>query len=243
MRSSHSERGPERGKQSDRIGGLVCLHELESRSVTEPLSRANQAAAFFRISRSSLTGLFFRRRRCNSARSSVVRASLRTPWSRSACFTQFRMAWAERCPIATRLRLQSPTSTSMSSSSTIGASASRSSADPAGSEGLSERMVASVPANGTRPPATQKATPLSNGVACFGMSAPEWIRTTGLILRSPYSRADLHRYPQNHPDSSASAPGRRALRGVGELLSSSLECGVCKLQLTSRPQLKAAPDA
>jgi hypothetical protein len=39
--------------RSDREFGLVMLHELESRSGIDPLFRANQAAAFFRISRST----------------------------------------------------------------------------------------------------------------------------------------------------------------------------------------------
>lgn len=73
---------------------LIRFHELESRPEIDPLSRANQAR-LFRISRSNLSCLFSRRRRCSSTRSSVVRQSLRTPWSNSVCWTQFLIACAD----------------------------------------------------------------------------------------------------------------------------------------------------
>src|SRR5262249_31094667 len=78
----------------DAMGGLMRLHEFEDPGGIEPVSRANQAAAFFRISRSSRSVAFSRLRRCNSLRSSVVRPSLRRPSSRSAWRTQFEMHWA-----------------------------------------------------------------------------------------------------------------------------------------------------
>ena len=78
---------------ANRIGGLACLYERED-SGGVSVSRANQAAAFARISRSILSCLFSRRRRRSSARSSVLRPSSRLPWSRSSCLTQLRMAWA-----------------------------------------------------------------------------------------------------------------------------------------------------
>ena len=65
--------------------GLVRLHELEDLPGTVTVSRANQAAAFFRISRSSRSCRFSRRRRRSSSRSAVVRPSSRRPSSRSAC--------------------------------------------------------------------------------------------------------------------------------------------------------------
>src|SRR5690606_26476045 len=76
--------------RTHRIDRLVLLHELESRGGIESLSRANQAAAFFRISRSSFSCRFSRRRRRSSSRSSVVRPS-RPPSSTSACRIQLRI--------------------------------------------------------------------------------------------------------------------------------------------------------
>ena len=48
------------------MGGLMRLHEFEPFGGIEPVSRANQAAAFFRISRSSRSVAFSRRKRCSS---------------------------------------------------------------------------------------------------------------------------------------------------------------------------------
>src|SRR5213594_1314534 len=77
------------------MDGLVCGHELESLDGTVLVSRANQAAAFERIARSSRSWRTSRRRRRSSSRSSVVRPSIRSPASRAACFIQFRIAWAD----------------------------------------------------------------------------------------------------------------------------------------------------
>ena len=74
--------------------GLVPPHELEPRPGIELLSRANQAAAFLRISRRTLSCLLSRRRRRSSSRSSDVRPSDREPSSRPACFSQFRIVCA-----------------------------------------------------------------------------------------------------------------------------------------------------
>ncbi len=60
---------------ADRIDSLVGAHELEDLGGIESVSRANQAAAFARISRSNLSCLFSLRRRANSARSSLVKPS------------------------------------------------------------------------------------------------------------------------------------------------------------------------
>src|SRR5437660_3433695 len=79
----------------DLMDGLVCGHELESLDGIVLVSRANQAAAFERIARSSRSCRFSRRSRRSSSCSSVVRPSVRSPASRAACFTQFRIAWAE----------------------------------------------------------------------------------------------------------------------------------------------------
>src|SRR3984957_15667537 len=70
----------------DRVGGLVHLHEPEERFEV-PLSVANQAAAFERISRSSLSLRFSRRSRPNSSRSAVVNPPSPLPASRFACRT------------------------------------------------------------------------------------------------------------------------------------------------------------
>src|SRR3989442_13974337 len=79
----------------DRMDGLVCRHELESLDGIVLVSRANQAAAFDRIARSSRSWRTSRRSRRSSSRSSVVSPSVRSPVSRAACFTQFRIACAE----------------------------------------------------------------------------------------------------------------------------------------------------
>ena len=79
----------------NRIHGLVGSHELEDPDGTEPVSRANQAAAFARISRSWRSRRFSRFSRRSSSRSAPVNPSARRPASRSACATQFRIACAE----------------------------------------------------------------------------------------------------------------------------------------------------
>src|SRR6266849_207940 len=71
------------------VDGLIRVHELERRDGTEPVSVANQAAAFDSISRSS------RRNRLSSSRSAVVSPSLRRPSSSPACLTHLRIALAE----------------------------------------------------------------------------------------------------------------------------------------------------
>ena len=65
------------------------------KQVSRDPPRANQAAAFFRMSRSIRSRLISRFARRNSWRSNVVSPSLRRPSSRSACMTQFRIADAE----------------------------------------------------------------------------------------------------------------------------------------------------
>jgi hypothetical protein len=83
----NSERTALRG---NRIFGLIALHESEDLFGTVSVSRANQAAAFDRISRSILSCLFSRRNRVNSTRSSLERPSTRRPLSRSDCLIQLR---------------------------------------------------------------------------------------------------------------------------------------------------------
>ena len=75
--------------------GLVRLHEPEDLPGTEPVSRANQTAAFFRISRSLRSWRLSRRSRRSSSSSELVRPSSRRPSSRSAWRTQLRIAEAE----------------------------------------------------------------------------------------------------------------------------------------------------
>ena len=76
------------------MGGSVRRHEFEDLDGIEPVSRANQAAAFSRIVRSSRRRAFSRRSRRSSSRSTVVSPSARRPSSRSPWRTQFRMV----CP-------------------------------------------------------------------------------------------------------------------------------------------------
>src|SRR6516164_8242237 len=73
----------------NRIVRLVIAHELEPFCGIVFVSRANQAAAFDRISRSSLSWRFSRRNRLSSSRSAVVRPPSPRPASRSHCATQF----------------------------------------------------------------------------------------------------------------------------------------------------------
>ena len=77
-----------------RKGGPVRLHERISPPGIDPLSLANQAAAFFRMSRSILSRLTSRFSSLISLRASVVSPSLRRPSSRSAC-SQFRIVCAD----------------------------------------------------------------------------------------------------------------------------------------------------
>src|ERR1700737_936939 len=77
------------------VYGLIRVHELERRDGTEPVSVANQAAAFDSISRSSRSTRFSRRSRLSSSRSAVVSPSLRSLSSSPACLTHWRIALAE----------------------------------------------------------------------------------------------------------------------------------------------------
>ena len=76
-----------------RIDGLVRPHESEGLGNVID-SRANQAAAFPRISRSSSSCLTFRRSCRSSVRSSLVSPSARNPSSWSSCSTHFRIVFA-----------------------------------------------------------------------------------------------------------------------------------------------------
>ncbi len=75
-------------------------HELETLGGIESVSRANQAAAFPKISRSIFSCLISLRRRESSSRSALVKPSARRPTSRSACLTQFRTVCAESLKIS-----------------------------------------------------------------------------------------------------------------------------------------------
>ena len=79
--------------RADRKQGLMRVYEEEGLFDPFSVSCANQAAAFSKISRSSRSRSFSRRRCCSSSRSLVVSPS-RFPSSRSAWATQFRIA----CP-------------------------------------------------------------------------------------------------------------------------------------------------
>src|SRR3990172_3009627 len=74
------------------ISRLVRPHESEDLSGIESVSRANQAAAFDRISRSSFSRRFSRRSRRSSSSSWLVSPSFRRPSSNAAWRTQFRIA-------------------------------------------------------------------------------------------------------------------------------------------------------
>jgi hypothetical protein len=80
--------------RGDGMFGPIRAHEFEDRPGTELVSRANQAAAFFRISRSSFSCRFSFRNSASSDRSDVVKPSSRRPSSRSACLAHCRIASA-----------------------------------------------------------------------------------------------------------------------------------------------------
>ena len=80
------------GHRGDSKLGLIRSHELVDLPGT--VSRANQAVAFAKMSRSSRSRRFSRRRRRSSSRSAVLGPSPRRPSSRSACTTQLRIACA-----------------------------------------------------------------------------------------------------------------------------------------------------
>ena len=80
------------GHRGDAQLGLMRSHEPVD--LPGPTSRANQAAAFASIARSSRRRRFSRRSRRISSRSALLNPSARRPSSRSACATQLRIAWA-----------------------------------------------------------------------------------------------------------------------------------------------------
>ncbi len=71
------------------------MHDPDITLGIASLSRANQAAARFRMSRSIRSRLFCRCRRSSSIRASVVSPSLRRPSAKSACLTQLRIVCSE----------------------------------------------------------------------------------------------------------------------------------------------------
>ncbi len=94
---------------------LVLAHELEDFPGTEPVSRANQAVAFARISRSSFSCRFSRRSWPSSSRSVLVNPSARRPSSKSACLTQLRID----CAVGSNSRPRSSGALPARTSSTI----------------------------------------------------------------------------------------------------------------------------
>src|SRR5258708_4613819 len=80
--------------RSHRIFGLVRRYEPEDFLGVVSASLANQAVAFARISRSTLSLRFSLRRRPSSSRSTLVRTSWRLPPLASACATQLRIVCA-----------------------------------------------------------------------------------------------------------------------------------------------------
>ncbi len=90
----------------DRENGLVRAHEFEHPDGIAPVSRANQAAARERMSRSSRSCLFSRRSRVSSSRSAAASPSpfsSRRPSYRSACVTQ----WQIDCAVGSNSRARS----------------------------------------------------------------------------------------------------------------------------------------
>ena len=86
--STHSSRW---GRHPEAGTWWQSEHEPEPFGGIVFVCRANQAAAFDRISRSSRSCRFSRRSRLSSSRSAVVSPSLRWPALRSACATQLRI--------------------------------------------------------------------------------------------------------------------------------------------------------
>ena len=76
---------------ADGVDLLMSAHEFEDLDGFESASRANQVAAFERMSLSTRNCLISRRRRCSSWSSSVVKPPSPEPSSRSACCTQLRI--------------------------------------------------------------------------------------------------------------------------------------------------------
>ncbi len=70
------------------VSGPIHSDKFEDLLGIESISRANQAAAFDKITRSSC-------KRFNSSCSALETPSWRVPLSRAACATQFMMVWAE----------------------------------------------------------------------------------------------------------------------------------------------------
>ena len=102
----------------DRDGGLVRAHEPEEPDGTAPVSLANQAAAFNKISRSRRRCRFSRRSRDNSSRSAEVRpgrASSRRPSCLSARAIQLRTD----CAVGSNSRARSSGSRPARAKSTI----------------------------------------------------------------------------------------------------------------------------
>ena len=77
-----------------RVGALAGDLDRFATRLKAQGSRANQAVAFAKMSRSSRRRRFSRRRRRSSSRSAVLGPSPRRPSSRSACTTQLRIACA-----------------------------------------------------------------------------------------------------------------------------------------------------
>src|ERR1700694_4730675 len=73
----------------DRVARLVIAHEPEPFAGIAFVSRANQAAAFESISRSSRSWRFSRRSRLSSSLSAVARPPSPRPALRADCATQF----------------------------------------------------------------------------------------------------------------------------------------------------------
>src|SRR5690625_5394421 len=74
--------------------GLICSHEFEDFGGTDPVSRANQAAAFARISRSYCRRRFSFTSRLNSCFSSLLAPSSRRTPSISACRIQLLIVFS-----------------------------------------------------------------------------------------------------------------------------------------------------
>ncbi len=114
-RLGHAEHARHGGNRETR---LVRAHEPEEPDDTAPVSRANQAAAFDNMSRSTRSCLFSRRRRDNSSRSAALRpgsTSSRRPSFLSASTIQLRID----CAVGSNSRARSSGSRPARTRSTI----------------------------------------------------------------------------------------------------------------------------
>jgi hypothetical protein len=114
-RFRHAEPACHRG---DRKVSLVRAHECEDPGGTAPVSRANQAAARERMSRSRRNCLFSRRNRISSSRSEGVTTAL-SSFGRPSCRSATATQWRIECEVGSNSHASSSGSRPARTSSTI----------------------------------------------------------------------------------------------------------------------------